>query len=185
MIRALMIFAAAMLFVPAARAAESHKHGMMEPEPPHEAVCVLMPTQGNQAGGTLMLTQNKGYVQVTGEVTGLTPGAHGFHIHQYGDLTDPNGKSAGAHFDPKGHKHGGPMSKERHLGDLGNIQADDKGIAKVNVRGNGLDLHFIVGRSIVVHANEDDLKTDPSGDSGARVGVGVIGIAAPKAMTKR
>ena len=186
MIRTLVIFAAAaLLFVPVAHAAEGHKHGI-EAEPPREAVCVIAPTQGNQTGGTLMLTQNKGSVQITGRVTGLTPGAHGFHIHEYGDLTAPDGKSAGAHFDPKGHhKHGGPTSRERHAGDLGNIQADDKGVAKVNIRADGLDLHFVIGRSMVVHANEDDLKTDPSGNSGARIGVGVIGIAAPRAMTKR
>ena len=176
----------ALLLPVAARAADHAHHGMHEPAPPREAVCVLMPTQGNQASGVLVLTQFKGYVQITGSIKGLTPGAHGFHVHQYGDLRAPDGASAGAHFDPGGgHKHGGPESKERHIGDLGNVQADNEGVAKVNVKGEGLQLHFIVGRSLVVHAEEDDLKTQPSGNSGPRVGVGVIGIAeAPKPTIK-
>jgi len=143
-----------------------------------------MPTQGNQATGSLTLTQQKGYVQIKGKIQGLTPGAHGFHIHMFGDLRAPDGMSAGGHFDPHGHKHGGPDSQERHAGDLGNVQANDQGVADVNVKAPKLELHFVVGRSFVVHANEDDLKSQPAGNAGPRVAVGVIGIAESKAMMK-
>ena len=178
MTRASVIASILTLFLPvAARAADHAHHGMHEPAVPNQAVCVIMPTQGNQASGVLVLTQYKGYVQISGSIKGLTPGAHGFHVHQFGDLRAPDGASAGAHFDPAGHKHCGPGDKERHIGDLGNVQAYNEGVAKVSMKAEGLRLHFIVGRSLVVHAEEDDLKTQPSGNSGPRVGVGVIGIA--------
>jgi len=141
------------------------------------AVALLMPMKDSKVGGTITLTQEKGYVLVTGEVTGLTPGKHGFHIHMFGDLRAADGMSAGGHFNPKGHPHGGPDSKERHEGDLGNIEASEAGVAKVNVKAMGLKLAEVLGRSIVVHAKADDLKSQPAGDAGPRIAVGVIGIA--------
>ena len=165
--------------VSVAGAADHHHHGAAAP--PMEAVCVMAPTKGNDmVGGTLSLTQHKGYVLVKGSVHGLTPGDHGFHIHMFGDLRDPAGMSAGGHFNPGGHKHGGPESAERHAGDLGNIRAGENGVAPVNIKAKGLELHYVIGRSMVVHAKADDLKSDPSGESGARIGVGVIGIAEQK-----
>lgn len=161
-----------------AAAADHHHHG--DPAPPMEGVCVLAPTKGNKVSGTLLLTQQKGYVLVKGTVQGLTPGDHGFHIHMFGDLRAADGMSAGGHFNPQGHKHGGLDSAERHAGDLGNIHASRDGVATVNVKATGLELHFVLGRSIVVHAKADDLKTQPAGDSGPRIGVGVIGIAEVK-----
>ena len=85
--------------------------------------------------------------------------------------------STGPHFNPEGHDHGGPDTAKRHAGDLGNIKADKNGVAKVNTKAAGLRLHFILGRSLVVHADPDDLKSQPAGNAGARIGVGVIGIA--------
>jgi Cu-Zn family superoxide dismutase len=143
-----------------------------------EAVAVLVPrTGGDGVNGAILFKQEKGYVQVTGEVSGLKPGKHGFHIHMFGDLRKGDGMSAGGHYNPEGHKHGGPDSKEHHEGDLGNLEANSQGVAKVNVKAEGVNLHHVVGRSIVVHATADDLKTDPSGNSGARIAVGVIGLA--------
>ena len=72
---------------------------------------------------------------MTGEVTGLKPGKHGFHIHMFGDLRAADGMSAGGHYNPHGHPHGGPESKEHHEGDLGNIEADAQGVAKVERQG--------------------------------------------------
>jgi Cu-Zn family superoxide dismutase len=169
-------------FVAVARAADDHKH---KAEPITEAVAVVMPTKASKSNvaGTIVLKQQKGYVQVTGEVTGLSPGEHGFHIHMFGDLRAPDGASAGGHYNPHGHPHGGPESKERHEGDLGNIKADAKGVAKVNVRAKGLDLHHVLGRSIVVHGDADDLESQPAGNAGPRIGIGVIGLAETKAAT--
>jgi Cu-Zn family superoxide dismutase len=117
-------------------------------------------------------------VHVTGEVRGLTPNSeHGFHIHEKGDLSAPDLASAGAHYNPTGHKHGGPESQQKHVGDLGNIRADGQGVARVDrwVENATLEAkNAIVGRSILVHAQADDLKSDPSGNSGGRIAGGVI-----------
>jgi Cu-Zn family superoxide dismutase len=131
--------------------------------------------------GHLKFTDVDGGVHVTGEISGLTPGKHGFHIHEKGDLSDPKLVSAGGHFNPTKHKHGGPDSAEHHAGDLGNITADDKGVAKVDATFKGVSIDAadtgIAGRSVIVHAKEDDLKTDPSGASGDRIAGGKIEAA--------
>lgn len=149
-----------------------------------DAVAILAPTKASdgKTAGTIVFKAHKDYVMVTGEVTGLKPGKHGFHIHMYGDLRADDGTSAGGHYNPDGHDHGGLDSKDRHAGDLGNIDANAQGVAKVNVKAMGLNIHHVLGRSVVVHADADDLKSQPSGNAGPRVALGVIGLAdgAPK-----
>lgn len=146
---------------------------------PENGVAILVSKSGSDVTGTIELTQAEGFVHVTGTVNGLTPGTHGFHIHQFGDLRDPNGQSAGGHYNPADVMHGGPESPEHHVGDLGNIEANDQGVATVDKRAEGLDLHTVFGRSIVVHGGADDLTSQPSGAAGPRVAVGVIAIAQP------
>lgn len=150
-----------------------------KPAVPDRAVAVLHHTRGNKVRGVVMLTQTSAGVQLKGDIVGLTPGKHGFHIHEYGDLRSADGKSAGGHFNPDGHRHGSPRDAEHHAGDLGNITANSDGVAKVDVLAKGLKLHFVVGRALVVHGGEDDLKSQPSGDAGSRVALGVIGFAGP------
>jgi Cu-Zn family superoxide dismutase len=164
-------------------AAQQAGHG--EAELPKEAVCVLAAMKDSGVKGTLLLTQKGKDVVIMGEVSGLKPGEHGFHIHQFGDLRAADGVSAGGHFNPEGHEHAGPDAAKRHAGDLGNIKADKSGVAKVNVKAEGLMLHFVIGRSLVVHADPDDLKSQPSGNAGARVAVGVIGLAEVKVPAKK
>lgn len=165
-----------------ARAEDEHGHA---PEL-NQAVCVLVPTMGNKVRGRIFFSQGKdGATKIRGKVNNLAPGLHGFHIHQFGDLTDRTGKSAGGHFNPEGHDHAGPDAKERHVGDLGNIEANDDGVATVEMTVKGLKVHFILGRSIVVHAGKDDLKSQPSGNAGPRVAVGVIGIRQPTKASKK
>ena len=165
------------------RAADPHDH---EDHLIDEAVAVIVPTKasGGNVGGAITLKREKGYVLVTGEVTGLKPGKHGFHIHMFGDLRSPDGMSAGGHYNPHNLPHGGPDAKEHHEGDLGNIEANAQGVAKVDVKATGVDLHHIVGRSIVVHADADDLKSQPAGNAGPRIGVGAIALVAPPAPKK-
>jgi len=121
---------------------------------------------------------------VRGKVTGLTPGRHGFHIHVFGDTT--NGcNSTGPHFNPHNKPHGAPFDKERHAGDLGNIVANEDGVAEVFIRDLQISLsgpHSILGRAVVVHADPDDLGrgghelSKSTGNAGARIGCGIIGI---------
>uniref|UniRef100_A0A7R9PHN9 Superoxide dismutase [Cu-Zn] n=1 Tax=Timema genevievae TaxID=629358 RepID=A0A7R9PHN9_TIMGE len=123
-------------------------------------------------------------VKVTGEVTGLSKGLHGFHVHEFGDNT--NGcTSAGPHFNPHGKDHAGPTDSDRHVGDLGNIEAGANGVAKVNITDSLISLtgaHNIIGRTVVVHADQDDLGkgghelSKTTGNAGARSACGVIGI---------
>lgn len=148
-----------------------------------KAICVLHPTEGNDVHGTVTFTKDGDEVMVHAELTGLTPGKHGFHIHQYGDCSAPDGTSAGGHYNPTNMKHGAPSDTERHVGDLGNVTAGEDGKATLDWRDPVIRLNgpmSIVGRGIIVHAGEDDLTSQPTGDAGARVACGVIGIASPK-----
>src|SRR6266581_6041005 len=146
---------------------------------PLKAVAVLHPTQGNKVSGTVTFTEVADGVQVHAEIAGLTPGNHGFHVHEFGDCTATDGSSAGGHFNPTNQPHAGPDADARHVGDMGNIEADASGTAKLDYLDHHMSLanddRSIIGRSVVVHAKADDLKSQPAGDSGARVACGVIG----------
>lgn len=157
-------------------AADSHEHEAMNL--PTLGVAVLTPTKDNKVRGTLRLIQQGDVLRVVGKIHNLTPGEHGFHIHQFGDQRGPDGMATGGHFDPHGHEHGAPGEKS-HAGDFGNITADEQGVATVNVSTQATKLHFVLGRAFVVHAGRDDLKSQPSGDAGARVATGVIGVGNP------
>ncbi|WP_372775152.1 superoxide dismutase family protein [Mangrovibacterium sp.] len=145
-----------------------------------KAICVLQSTEGNSVSGSITFTKTDSGMLVKGEVSGLTPGKHGFHIHEFGDLTAPDGTSAGGHFNPGGHDHGAPHGEMRHVGDLGNLEANADGIATYEVTYLGMMMEgpeSILGRGIIVHADEDDLVSQPTGAAGARVAMGVIGVA--------
>jgi Cu-Zn family superoxide dismutase len=156
-------------------------------QPPGEkgmskAVCVLHPTQGHKAHGTIWFTRRGGEIEITGEISGLTPGTHAFHVHEFGDCSSPDAMSAGGHFNPEGKKHGDIHARERHVGDLGNIKADGTGRAMIEIRDREIKLsgpHSIIGRGLIVHADADDFKTQPTGNAGGRVACGVIGVAKP------
>ncbi len=163
-----------------ARAADEHGH-KHAPEPVTEGVAFLVPMKASGVAGIIVLKQGKDHVHLTGEVTGLKPGKHGFHIHMFGDLRAADGISAGGHYNPHGHPHGGPDAKERHEGDLGNLDANDKGVAKVDVKAGHVNLADILGRSLVVHADPDDLTSQPAGNAGPRIAIGVIGRGEVKA----
>ena len=113
-------------------------------------------------------------------LAGLTPGNHGFHVHEFGNISSDDGSSAGGHFNPMGMPHSAPLNSMRHIGDMGNITADTNGTTHLEYIDHVMKLDgpfSIIGRSIIVHAKEDDLKTQPTGNEGARIGCGVVGIA--------
>jgi len=160
---------------------------------PINAVCVLA---GEAVKGVVRLSQETADcpVEISGEINGLKEGLHGFHIHEFGDNT--NGcTSAGAHFNPNGAEHGAPEDcpDHRHAGDLGNLKADCSGNAKIRIKDTGITLYgktSILGRSVVVHADEDDLgkgcgqESKITGNAGARLACGIIGFAMPKGEPK-
>ncbi len=125
--------------------------------------------------GLVTFTQVGDDLSFVADVDGLEPGTnHGFHIHEKGDLSDPALAKAGGHFNPTHEPHGGPHSAHHHAGDLGNLTADDKGHAHLMGTLPGVKLDDIVGRSVIIHAKADDLKSQPSGESGGRVAGGKI-----------
>jgi superoxide dismutase, Cu-Zn family len=145
-----------------------------------KAVCVIAPVgKDSQVKGVIYFTQKGDAVEITGHVSGLKPGKRGFHIHEFGDLTSDDCMATGGHFNPTNKKHGAPEDEDRHVGDLGNLEVDESGKAEIKMTDKVISLtgeHSIIGRAIIVHAGEDDLKSQPTGDAGARIGAGVIGI---------
>jgi Cu-Zn family superoxide dismutase len=145
----------------------------------NKAICVLHPTEGNDVTGTVTFTRDGENVKIVANLEGLTPGKHGFHIHQLGDCSAPDGTSAGGHYNPENVEHGGSNDATRHVGDLGNIEAGEDGTAHLEMTDSMVKLngaHSVIGRAIIVHAGEDDLTSQPTGAAGARVACGVIGI---------
>jgi len=138
----------------------------------------LKPTAGNSVVGTAVFSDAGKKLRVVVEVSGLTPGPHGFHIHEIGDCSAPDGSSAGGHYNPSGQVHGNPDYAEHHAGDMPQLIADGKGVAKLVTYRDGLRIGEgegdILGRAIIVHAAGDDFKTQPTGNSGARLACGVI-----------
>ncbi len=149
---------------------------------PSKAIAVLHPTEGSKVEGTVTFTKSGDETKVVADLTGLTPGKHGFHIHEFGECSSPDGKSAGGHFNPTNQPHAGHDVAARHEGDLGNIEADSAGKAHLELTDKNLAMsgeNSIIGRGLIVHEKADDLKTQPTGDAGGRLACGVIGVAKP------
>jgi Cu-Zn family superoxide dismutase len=143
------------------------------------AIADLSPTEGNDVSGTVRFESTDEGVRLTVQLRNLTPGPHGFHVHQTGDCSAPDGTSAGGHYAPGGTPHGAPDNPpdKRHVGDLGNIVADDAGQVDTEFVDPVLSLsgeHSILGKAVIVHAGEDDLQSQPTGGAGKRVACGVI-----------
>ena len=141
----------------------------------------LEPRSGSQVSGKVSFTPVGDKLLVEAHVTGLTPGEHGFHVHEGGDCSAPDASGAKGHFNPAGMPHGHHYQMhhaQRHAGDLPNLVADSSGQAYYRAEVTGLKLDSsargIVGRSVVVHADADDYQSQPAGNSGRRVACGVI-----------
>jgi Cu-Zn family superoxide dismutase len=142
-----------------------------------EAEASLKGAPGTKIEGVVHFKEVDGGVEITAKISGLTPGPHGFHIHENGLCAAPDFASAGGHFNPTKQAHGSPDSEVRHVGDLGNILADDAGDAIYHrvdklVQLNGPD--SIIGKGVIVHEKADDFETQPTGNAGGRVACGVV-----------
>jgi len=148
-----------------------------------KAVAVLKGTS-NVEGVVTLLQEDDGPTKVSVKITGLAPGKHGFHLHQFGDTT--NGCiSTGPHFNPEGNTHGAPEDNNRHAGDLGNVVAGSDGVVEVELSDSLIPLtgpNSVVGRAFVIHELEDDLGkgghelSSTTGNAGGRLACGVVGL---------
>jgi Cu-Zn family superoxide dismutase len=151
-----------------------------KPEPPRTLEVSIEAKSGSKLKGKATLTETDGGVHVVLSVEGVKPGGdHGAHVHEKGDCSSPDGKSAGGHFNPQGNDHALPTTAKRHLGDLGNltIGKDGKGSLDITIPGANLkagDPNSFAGKAIIVHAKKDD-GGQPTGNAGDRIGCGVIG----------
>lgn len=132
--------------------------------------------------GIISFQEEDGKTKVTGTVKNISPGKHGFHVHENGDCSAEDFSSAGGHYNPTGHKHGAPEEAEHHIGDFGNIIADENGVAAIEITDSNLPLsgkNGIAGKAVVIHQDADDLISQPSGASGKRIACGVLKSATP------
>jgi Cu-Zn family superoxide dismutase len=149
------------------------------PQEEPRATAQLKPLGKHKTFGEATFDQVGNKVRLVAYVQGLTPGReHGFHIHEAGDCSAPDGMSAKGHFNPFGKPHGHPQSGERHAGDMPSLVAGKDGRAKIDVELDTLTITpgpaSIVGRGLIVHADPDDYKTQPTGNAGARLACAVI-----------
>jgi len=160
---------------------DDHAHASKVWESVDQVIAVMQPTAGNTAKGAVTFTKAGDKIKVVADIEGLNPGQkHAMHIHQFGDITGTDGKKTGGHYNPEGHDHGLPATSERHAGDLGNLSADASGkahyeleISNVSIAG---ETNPIVGRGVIIHAKQDT-GGQPTGEAGARIAQGVIGVA--------
>jgi len=151
-------------------------------QPSDGATATFIDVNGEEVG-SVELTGTQDGVSIVGEVTGLSEGPHGFHIHETGEC-DPETsfKSAGGHFAPQGNQHGLENPDGPHAGDMPNQIADGNGTLQVDLSNQRVSLAeggtgYLLdedGSAIVVHSGEDDQTTDPAGDAGDRVACAVI-----------
>ena len=144
-----------------------------------QAKATIESRSGSTVAGTATFTElASGGVKVHVHIEHAPPGTHGLHIHEKGDCSDPKAASAGGHFNPGGMPHAGPMDMKRHAGDLGNIEIKSDGTGDLEITSDMLTVkpgpNSVAGRSVVFHENADDLKTQPTGNAGGRLGCGVI-----------
>lgn len=154
------------------------KPGGGDPAAKAQAITTLEARSGSTITGDATFTQETEAVRVIVNVKSATPGEHGLHIHEKGDCSAADGASAGPHFNPQKMDHGGMEQSPRHAGDLGNITIAADGTGHLEALLQGITVTpgemSVIGRAIVLHEKPDDLRTQPSGNSGARIGCGVI-----------
>jgi len=135
---------------------------------------------GSSVSGNVVFTEKDGNVLMEAEIKGLSEGVHAIHIHENGDCSAEDGSSAGGHWNPTNHEHGEWEENGFHLGDIGNMEVGSDGVGYITKKtdlwcvGCTDETKNVVGKSIIVHAGEDDFVSQPSGAAGERIGCGVI-----------
>jgi len=173
---------AACASAPVAPPGASTTAGNAPAAPARRGIVHLAGASGSLVSGTLQLAPSTRGVRISGVIGGLAPGSsHGFHVHETGDCSAADASSAGGHFNPAASAHGRAGSRHHHAGDIDNLVAGWDGIARVDAQLAGVTLgdggrDDIAGRAFVVHAAPDDYRTQPSGNSGARIACGVIAL---------
>lgn len=188
----LSLATSALLFISCSESSDQHKdmshdeshessHVHIEEINTESAIALLYPTEGNEVNGQVTFSKMiDGRIKVNVEVYNLSPGLHGFHVHEFGDCSSSDGKSAGGHFFTEHDHHGALDEMETHIGDLGNLDANKDGVAKATFITDKLSFSgkgSIIGRGLIVHDGADDTKTQPTGAAGGRVACGVIGVS--------
>lgn len=184
--RALLIAAAASVFLFASCADVAKRKTAINPA----AHAEIEGREGTKVHGVATFSTEGDRVTLSLEMRGLPPGRHAVHLHEFGDCSAKDFKSAGEHWNPGEHDHGrfgvGPF----HLGDVGNLQADENGDAQLSLSTQrwsvgSSERNDVLGRSIVIHDSEDDFETQPSGNAGGRIGCGVINPTMKLVMSSR
>ncbi len=145
--------------------------------PPVAARALVAAIGGSGVTGEVTFADSGNGLIIEAKISGLTPGSHGFHLHEVGDCSG-DGSAAGPHFNPSGASHGGPDGTAAHAGDFGNLLADASGNAIISMQSRHITLddgpNGIIGRSVIIHESADDLTSQPSGNSGARIACGLV-----------
>lgn len=151
-----------------------------------KAIAKLIAPEGSALKGNIHFREIDGKLHIESNVDGIKMGPHGFHIHEVGDCTAKDFSSAKGHFNPEQTSHGSHHGAPRHAGDLGNLVADNQDMVRSKVTIEGITLgegpQSIVGRSVIIHEKEDDLKSQPAGNAGARIACGVVELLTSNAM---
>ena len=148
-----------------------------------EAVATIEPTTTGKAKGTVRFIESGDKLRVVARIEGLTPNQkHAMHVHE-GTECGPDGMKAGGHYNPEKHEHGLPEKEQRHAGDLGNLQANAKGVAELDITVNNITINGqknpVIGRAVIVHEKPDD-GGQPTGNAGGRIGCGLIKMKGDK-----
>lgn len=157
-----------------------------EAAPAPTATAQLQGAEGSGITGEVVFTETEDGVRVTAHVMGVPAGTHGFHVHETGDCSAPDFSSAGGHFNPDGVAHGGPDTEVHHAGDLGNIEVGEDGMGHLEMTSDRLTvspgMYSVVGLAVILHADPDDLVSQPTGAAGARLACGLVEGGAGGAM---
>jgi Cu-Zn family superoxide dismutase len=152
---------------------------------PLVAVAALQPRADQTVVGTMTFTEGADGVTIVARVEQAPPGTHGLHIHETGDCSSDDFKSAGGHFNPTGMPHGSPDDAERHAGDLGNIEVGEDGVGELTLVSDMVTVtegeSSVVGLGVILHEGADDFESQPTGAAGSRLACGVVFIQGSEA----